>query len=105
MSRDSLRQRLRAARRALPPDERRQAAAAAAAILAALPQFRVARRIAAYIAMDGELDPAPFIAAAWAAGKQAYLPVLLPDDHGPLAFQPYTAGTPLKPNRLRIPEP
>ena len=105
MSRDRLRQRLRAARRALSPDARRQAAAAAAAILANLPQFHAARRVAAYVAVDGELDPAPLIAAAWTAGKQVYLPALPPDDHGPLAFQLYTAETRLLPNRLRIPEP
>jgi 5-formyltetrahydrofolate cyclo-ligase len=105
MSRDSLRQRLRAVRRALTPAERRQAADKAAAILTGLPQFHAARRIAAYVAMDGELDPAPLIAAARAAGKQVYLPALPPDDQGPLAFQLYVADTRLVPNRLRILEP
>ena len=105
VSRDALRQRLRAARRELSPATRAAAAQAAARIVSGLPQFRAAQRVAAYIAMDAELDPAPLIALAWSAGKQVYLPALLPDDHGPLVFQPYTAAALLKPNRLGIPEP
>ncbi len=96
---------MRETRRAIPAGERAAAAAAAARVLTALDVWAAARRVAVYIAMDGELDPAPLAAAARAAGKQVYLPVLGERDDEPMVFLPWNPDTPLAPNRFRIPEP
>src|SRR5579863_9288696 len=103
MRRDDLRRRMRDARRGLAPQARRAAAESAAEHLRALPDYQHARRIAAYMAVDAELDPEPFLKRARADGKEIYLPVLAGERF--LHFQAYTAGTPLRPNRYRIPEP
>ncbi|MGE5625244.1 MAG: 5-formyltetrahydrofolate cyclo-ligase [Bacillota bacterium] len=105
MTRDELRRQSRDARRALIPDVRRAAAVAAAHLLAATPLYQDARRIAVYIAVDGELDPEPLVQNARAAGKEIYLPVLPPATAGVMSFRPYAPGAALKPNRFQIPEP
>ena len=105
MKRDELRRHLRGLRADLPATERRAAAESAAAILTALPHYRDARRIAVYVAVDGELDPEPLVIRARAAGKEVYLPVLPASNNLPLVFLPYAADTVLRPNRYRIPEP
>jgi len=99
MTRDELRRHMRGLRATLSPALRRAAAEAAATS-----QYRDARRIAVYIAVDGELDPEPLVARARADGKQVYLPVVPPGE-GPLSFLPYAPGAVLRPNRFRIPEP
>lgn len=104
MKRDELRRRMREARRALSPDSQRDAAGRAAELVAVTSHYRDARRIAVYIAVDGELDPGPLVARARADGKDVYLPVVPPGD-GPLSFLPYAPGAALRPNRFRIPEP
>ena len=105
MKRDELRRHMRGLRADLPAPTRHAAAEAAAAILTALPLYRAARRIAVYVAVDGELDPEPLVRQARAAGKEVYLPVLPPSNNRPLVFLPYAADTVLRPNRYRIPEP
>ena len=100
-----LRQRLRALRRELSPAVRRQAALAVARRLQDWPPWTGARRIAGYWACDGELDPAPLLERAWAAGQQVYLPVLAEAPALALQFAPYVPGAPLRRNRFRIPEP
>lgn len=104
MKRDELRRRMREARRALSPESKRDAAERAAELAAATSHYRDARRIAVYIAVDGELDPEPLVARARADGKLVYLPVVPPGE-GPLSFMPYASGAALRPNRFRIPEP
>src|SRR5215472_9724098 len=105
MTRDVIRRQLREARRALIPDVRRAAAESAAEILAATALYRDAKRIAVYLAVDGELDPEPLVQKARTAGKQVYLPVLPAAAAGSMSFLPYPAGAALQPNRFRIPEP
>ena len=105
MRRDELRRAMRETRRAIPAGERAAAAAAAVRVLTALDAWRDAERVAVYHPMDGELDPAPLTAAARAAGKQVYLPVLNARDDEPMVFLPWNPDTPLAPNRYRIPEP
>ena len=65
--------------------------------------FRSAHRIAGYLAVGGELDIWPTLMAAYAAGKQIYLPVLAWDKR--LWFQRWTPHTPLRSNRFGIMEP
>lgn len=104
MTRDELRRQMRKARRALPPEVRRAASIAAAVNLSATRHYQDARRIAVYLAMDGELDPTPLVLRARSDGREVYLPVLPPKD-GPMSFLPYLADANLKPNRFGIPEP
>jgi 5-formyltetrahydrofolate cyclo-ligase len=74
--RRSLRQRLRAARRAVPLAARPAAAAALDRHLAALALPRPGSRIAAYHPMDGEIDPAIVLQRARALGCAIYYPVI-----------------------------
>ena len=104
MTRDELRRQMRKARRALPPEVRRAASIAAAVNLSATRHYQDARRIAVYLAMDGELDPTPLVLRARSDGREVYLPVLPPKD-GPMSFLPYLEDATLKPNRFGIPEP
>lgn len=101
-SRAELRRQMRQRRRALGPLEQRQAAHALCRVLGASLLFRRARRVAFYLARDGEIDPAPLLALAVRLGKQCYLPVL---DGAGLHFGAYAPGQPLQPNRFGIPEP
>ena len=59
--RNALRQMLRARRRALPPWKQRLAARHLARRVARHPLLRHARPIAAYLAQDGEMSPAPLL--------------------------------------------
>ncbi len=103
-SANSLRRTLRARRREQPRAFRDQAALAAAAALTSSPAARNAHRIGAFVAVDAELDPGPFVAAVREAGRQVFLPVLGPRP-GCLSFVRAEAGDPLIPNRYGIPEP
>jgi 5-formyltetrahydrofolate cyclo-ligase len=101
----SLRSQIRALRRTLSLSQREQAAQNLAKRVAALPVFATSQHIAAYIAIDGEMDPTPLLAQVTALGKQIYLPVLTADSQRPMVFAPYGTDTKLKPNRFKILEP
>ncbi len=64
--------------------------------------YRRARALAAYIANDAEIDPAPLLQAAHAAGKRVLLPRLR-QKH--LEFVSYRPGAAVRRNRFNIPEP
>jgi 5-formyltetrahydrofolate cyclo-ligase len=101
----SLRLQVRDLRRTLSRSQREQAALQLAKRVSALPVFAASQHIAAYIAVDGEMDPAPLLSKATAFNKQVYLPVLTADAQCPMVFAPYRAETKLKPNRFKILEP
>lgn len=101
--RTDLRQQLRLRRRALSENARLHAAQRIAHRLALDPRYRRSRRIAAYLAVNGEIDCAPLIRAALAQGKQLYLPCIQSDGH--LRFRRWTPATRLRRNRFGIPEP
>lgn len=67
--------------------------------------FLRARRLAAYLAADGEIDPSPLIARARMRGKRIHLPVLRPGPLPRLWFVEHRPGHPMRPNRFGIPEP
>jgi len=69
------------------------------------PEYRRCRHIAAFYPIRHELDLMPLIETCWADNKQVYLPCLLPRPFQKMIFQPFTAKTPLRLNRFRIPEP
>jgi len=99
----ALRRRIRDMRRDLSGTVARTSAEQAARLIGKLPVFDEARAIAAYLAFDGELIPAPILSLAWQQGKTVYMPVLRPD--ASMVFAPYTPNTPMKSNRYGIPEP
>ncbi|MCU0767615.1 MAG: 5-formyltetrahydrofolate cyclo-ligase [Gammaproteobacteria bacterium] len=96
---------MRAARRALDARDQHLHGLAVARLLCSQPSFLRARSVGAYLAADGELDPAPLIALAVAAGKRCFLPVLHPFAGPALWFCEWRPGDPLAPNRYAIPEP
>jgi len=61
------------------------------------------RTVGAYVANDGELDPAPLLLRLLAARKRLALPVVR--DNGVMEFYRFRADTALTPNRFGIPEP
>jgi 5-formyltetrahydrofolate cyclo-ligase len=91
---------LRARRRALDPAARTASATAVAARARA--HLEGVRRLGAYVATRGELDPAPLVAWAHAAGIEVYLPRVAGTG---LEFARHTADQPLVPGRFGIPEP
>ena len=100
--RHALRAEMRARRRALSRRERALLARSLARQLAGTLRVRRARRIACYLANDGEMDLAPVMALLRGNGGQVLLPAL----HGKtLWFLPYDTNTPLAPNRFGILEP
>src|SRR5437867_7453274 len=70
-----IRGRLQASRSQLSPGEVARLSARACARLLGSSTFARAHHVAAYAAADNELDPAPLVGAALAAGKNVYLPV------------------------------
>jgi 5-formyltetrahydrofolate cyclo-ligase len=104
ISRQQLRQILRARRRALTVGQQVRAALGLVNRIGHQHVFRNARHIAFYIANDGELDPEPLIRRALALGKHCYLPVL-DTRSSAMAFARYRPGDKLWRNRFGIPEP
>jgi 5-formyltetrahydrofolate cyclo-ligase len=98
-----LRRDLRRRRQNLSPREQRAAAQALPRIIGDLPNWPGARRIALYLAADGEIDTAPLEQLARKQGKQVFLPVIRDDDS--LGFARWNAHDPLPINRYNIPEP
>jgi len=103
--RRQLRRKIRQQRAALSSQQVMLASHRAAARLGGLPAFRRAKRIAAYIANDGELDPLPLLMHASRHGKQCYLPRLHPFLKGRMWFLRWRPGDRLVCNRYGIPEP
>ncbi|MGB5474574.1 MAG: 5-formyltetrahydrofolate cyclo-ligase [Gammaproteobacteria bacterium] len=101
----ALRQTLRARRRSIPPAEASHCARQLARIIRRERLILNSRRIAAYLAADGELDPYPLIEHLWSLGKQVYLPVLVPFTRNRLWFARFEPDTRLATNRFGIPEP
>lgn len=100
-----LRRRMRRARRALSPQQQQAAAHALARHVAAHPAFQRSQRIGLYLAVQGEMAVDELIQRAWNAGKQVYLPVLMPYRHNRMWFAPHRPGQAMQRNRFGIAEP
>ena len=100
-----IRQQIRKLRRGLSQAEQRRHASALARNLERTPAYRRARRIAFYLAADGEIDPGLALERALRAGKSCYLPVLAKRRQRSLWFVAYHRRTRLQRNRFGIPEP
>lgn len=75
----ALRKELLARRRSLSAEERDAMTRALTAQVLALPAYRDARRIMAYLSLPGEADLDEVIRAALGQGKEVYVPVCLAD--------------------------
>ncbi|MGH8399334.1 MAG: 5-formyltetrahydrofolate cyclo-ligase [Gammaproteobacteria bacterium] len=104
-TRNTLRRDLRARRRVLDSVTRAQAAESLAALLITLSCYQSSRHLAAYVAVDGELNPEPLLRYAYRDGKQIYLPVVPATRTAALRFHPWEPGMRMRPNRIGIPEP
>jgi len=102
-TRSSLRQQLRAKRRALSANQQRVAARQALRHVCQSGLFKRHRDIAFYLANDGEIDPSGLLALACQRQRRCYLPVLAPDNS--LWFARYRPGDKMKKNRFGILEP
>ena len=100
--RRQLRRELRAKRRAMPAAMRAQADRAILAHLRHLPEYRRARRVALFLAFDGEPSLAPLVETARRQRKRLYVPVL----RGlTMRFAELEPGATLAANFLGIMEP
>ena len=104
-TRNSLRAKIRAQRRALSPHQQEMYAQQFADHFAKSHLFRNSERIAFYMANDGELDPSYLMANAWAMGKKCYLPILMHLHDKSLLFAPYKPDIPMNYNQFGIAEP
>jgi len=101
----AVRRLMRKRRRLITPHEQVEAGKKLAKRLSVLPCFRNSKRIAFYVARDGEIDPGFAMNIAETMGKECYLPVLHPLKQNRLYFGRYRSGDPLAINRFGINEP
>ncbi len=100
-----IRRTIRARRRTLSSREQYRHSQAAARHFIRNIQLVRARRIALYLASDGELNPQPLAERLLKLNKQLYLPVLRPGLYNALWFAEFRPGDRLLPNRFGIAEP
>lgn len=104
-TKQQLRNTIRQRRRALSDSQRQVYALDLARYLPTHPWLKASRRIAVFLAQDGELDLSATITALWANQQQLYLPVIRPLPPNRLWFAPYSPDTTLILNRYQILEP
>ncbi|BFM50944.1 5-formyltetrahydrofolate cyclo-ligase [Marinomonas sp. THO17] len=102
LNRQSLRQSLRQARRQLSPQQQNQAAQALLEQTLQSPWLQTAKRVALYLANDGEISPHLICEYCWQHKITTYLPVVQ-DKH--LEFALYKANSLWQNNRFGIAEP
>ncbi len=100
-----LRQTMRKARRQLSRSEQKSAATILAQKFNQHPYFKYRKRIALYLANDGEVNTELAIQQAWKKGQRIYLPVLDPIRKGFLWFVEYKPNSIMRNNRFGIAEP
>ena len=105
MQASQLRRELRNQRKQLSPQRQYHHSQQLKRLAAGYGPFRHSRRIAFYLASQGEIDPAPLMRLAIKAGKQVLLPVLRQRPEHGLWFAPFRPGDRLLNNRYQIPEP
>lgn len=104
-SRQAIRSEIRLQRQSLSQRQQIAAAHLIGRRIITLQSFRNARRIACYLANDGELDLSVVMARMRMMNKRCYLPVLDTLGSNRLWFAPFDDITPLQVNRFGIPEP
>ncbi len=101
--RSAIRRQMRQRRAALSPQQQRLARQQLLQRLSGTAFFCRADSLAAYVANDGEINPAALLDTALSRGKRCYLPVLAPFNR--LWFYRYRPGQRLACNRYGITEP
>lgn len=105
MNKPELRRQMRQQRRQLSPQQRTLAARQLRQQLNRYFPFLSAKRVAIYLANDGEIDPQSVINDLWKRGKEVYLPVINPLRFGFLQFVRYRQNSRMRTNRYGISEP
>lgn len=105
MNKKNLRKTIRGQRNQLNLDEQQLAAGRLATIATASRLLHKHKRVACYIANDGEIETWPLIETLWSLKKQVYLPVVSHLPWTPLWFAPFTPDSSVQINRFGIPEP
>ena len=103
-NRKEIRQRVRAARRAVAEPTRVGWSARIGERVGALGSFQQAQKIAGFLAFDGEADPLDLMTHAVNAGKQVFVPMIVAKSK-PLKFAAWSPTGGLEPNRFGILEP
>lgn len=101
----SLRHRLRQSRRQLSARQQRQASIRLYKKINAQRYFRAAKRIAFYLASDGEIDPTLLLNAALRRGQHCYLPCIHPLKSNRMLFIRYRQGDRLVRHRWGMLQP
>lgn len=104
-SRKDLRRYLRAARQGIDSRARRRAESMITARIRRLPAYRRARRVAAYLPFDAEVDLSDLLADAMDSGKDIYLPLVGRGSKRAMQFLRVRPGDPLRVNHFGIGEP
>ena len=105
MPQNHLRKLIRQKRQALSIEQREIKSQLLADTISKSRVFLNSRRIACYLAVDGEIDLTPIMQIAWSMGKQVCLPVLGLPYENRLWFAKFYEHDPLVPNKFGIFEP
>ena len=103
VQRNLLRQDLRQTRKNLSSQQQFVAANSIATNIKSIPEFHHANSIGAYIANDGEINPAQIINQAWQLNKAVYLPKIKTNND--MVFAHYEQDSALAKNQYGIAEP
>lgn len=103
--RQELRHQLKQRRASLTAEEQKEISKEIATNIISLPIFQKAKKIAFYLAVNSEADPAKTQSISGTRQKQFYLPVLSENKTQGLSFAPLTSDTQFTPNQFNILEP
>ena len=101
---DEIRERVRAARRRVSEHSRIRWSAGICERVAELALFQASKKVAGFLAFDGEADPIALMTEAFHAGKQVYVPAIVGKSK-PLKFAPWSPTVSLERNQFGILEP
>jgi len=103
--RKEIREEIRIRRQKLSKQQQQDAALQLNKQLTAHPKIIQSKKIAIYLANDGELDTSLLIEWCWQQQKEVYLPVIHPFSKGQLLFLKYHKHSPMIVNQYGIREP
>lgn len=104
-SRQLLREQFRTLRKSLDISQQNSAAIKISEKISNNIDMSHIRKVAVYLANDGEIDLSILVRELWQQGKSTYLPVVDQDCPGKLLFARYTANTSMIQNKYGILEP
>ncbi len=102
--RTEIRRQIREQRRGVSDEIRARSSAEICQSFFQLESFRNSKRIAGFLAFDGEADPLELMKKAVEQGQQVFVPIIVARSQ-PLLFAPWHPGIEMKPNRFGIAEP